>query len=210
MVRSVRCAVDAVACAEVDSIRPIPQHSAHSQHAADSVVSRKSGLLRPAPRSQPQRSLYVGVTILLCDPSRMLSPVFSLDGLMTPPDSPDKISRGQADFHPVLDMRGKPVVFDLRQGLLVNNQVASMPAIHHSVNRMVINIGGFYNIEIVSRGVPTMYDFVTQLGQALQSPVDARSTRLSLLGRKCVCVGLTLRSLDRGVAYCDLHLRNSA
>ena len=107
-------------------------------------------------------------------------------------------------------MRGKPVVFDLRQGLLVNNQVASMPAIHHSVNRMVINIGGFYNIEIVSRGVPTMYDFVTQLGQALQSPVDARSTRLSLLGRKCVCVGLTLRSLDRGVAYCDLHLRNSA
>ncbi|KAH9887987.1 hypothetical protein C8Q73DRAFT_668508 [Cubamyces lactineus] len=131
-------------------------------------------------------------------------------GLMTPPDSPDKISRGQTDLHPMLDMRAKPVVFDLRQGLLVNNQLASTPAINHSVNRMVICIGGFYNIEIVSRGVPTMYDFVTQLGQALQSPVDARNTRLSLLGRKCVCVGLTLRSLDRGVAYCDLHLRNGA
>ncbi|KAI0330718.1 hypothetical protein GY45DRAFT_1434409 [Cubamyces sp. BRFM 1775] len=132
-------------------------------------------------------------------------------GLMTPPDSPDKISRGQTDFHPMLDMRAKPVAFDLRQGLFMNTQLAGTPAINHSVNRMVICIGGLYNIEIVSRGgVPTLYDFVIQLGQGLRLPVDGRSTRLSMLGRKYVCVGLTLRSLDRGVAFCDLHLRNGA
>lgn len=38
------------------------------------------------------------------------------DGLMTPPGSPDKIARGQPDFHPMLDAGVKPYAFDVRTG----------------------------------------------------------------------------------------------
>ncbi|KAI0367437.1 hypothetical protein BV20DRAFT_1045644 [Pilatotrama ljubarskyi] len=132
-------------------------------------------------------------------------------GLMTPPDSPDKIGRGQSDFHSMLDARTNPVSFDLRTGMLLHAQTANQPAINHSVNRMVISIGGFFDVEIVSRSVPTMGELMQKLAQAMCVPTHPRApgaSRASLLGSKCFFAGLTLRSLERGTAVCMLHLRN--
>ncbi|KAI0353877.1 hypothetical protein OH77DRAFT_556653 [Trametes cingulata] len=132
-------------------------------------------------------------------------------GLMTPPDSPDKIARGQTDFHPMLDARANPVSFDLRTGMLLHAQIANQPAINHSVNRMIISVGGFFDVEIVSRSVPTMGELMLQLAQALRMPAHPRApgtSRASLLGSKCAFGGLTLRSLERGAAVCVLHLRS--
>ncbi len=125
----------------------------------------------------------------------------SLDGLMTPPDSPDKIARGQPDFHPMLDAAGRPYAFDVRTGPVLPPQFMNAPAINHAVNRMVIHVGGLYTVEVVGRNIPTIYELSGQLASA-----SARKS--SLLGNRGGFAGLTLRSIDRGVAVCDLHLRN--
>lgn len=120
---------------------------------------------------------------------------------MTPPGSPDKIARGQPDFHPMLDAGVKPYSFDVRTGPMLPPQVLNAPAINHAVNRMVIYVGGLYTVEVVGRNIPTVYELLGQLASA-----SARKT--SLLGNWGGFAGLTLRSIEHGVAVCDLDLRN--
>ncbi|KAJ2985831.1 hypothetical protein NUW54_g10016 [Trametes sanguinea] len=132
---------------------------------------------------------------------------------MTPPASPDKIARGQTDFHPILDARAQPCTFDVRAGFPLNPQIASAPAINHSVRRIVVRVAGMFTIEIVSRGVPTVGEFFKQLADGMKyaDPRNPRSTKGSLLGHTALFAGLTLCSLDpSGVAFCDMHLRRDA
>ncbi|KAI8974830.1 hypothetical protein BD414DRAFT_423830 [Trametes punicea] len=131
-------------------------------------------------------------------------------GLMTPPNSPDKIARRQTDFHPMLDARARPVSFNIRHGVALNAQCLLMPAINHSVNRMVLSVDGRFTVDIVSRGVPTMGEFMGQLIHGLTFPADPRNPAISkgsLLGQKVTFAGLNLRSLECGVAFCDLQVR---
>lgn len=80
-------------------------------------------------------------------------------------------------------------------------QVLNAPAINHAVNRMVIYVGSLYTVEVVGRNIPTVYELLGQLASA-----SARKT--SLLGNRGGFAGLTLRSIEHGVAVCDLDLRN--
>ncbi|OSD05057.1 hypothetical protein PYCCODRAFT_1450640 [Trametes coccinea BRFM310] len=134
-------------------------------------------------------------------------------GLMTPPASPDKIARGQTDFHPILDARAQPCTFDVRVGFPLNPQIMSAPAINHPVRRIVVRVAGMFTIEVVSRAVPTVGDFFNQIadGMKYSDPRNPRATKGSLLGPTALFAGLTLRSLDpSGVAFCDMHIRNGA
>ncbi|EIW54742.1 uncharacterized protein TRAVEDRAFT_50883 [Trametes versicolor FP-101664 SS1] len=122
-------------------------------------------------------------------------------GLMTPPGSPDKIARGQPDFHPMLDAGVKPYSFDVRTGPMLPAQVLNAPAINHAVNRMTIYVGGLYTVEVVGRNIPTIFELTSQLA-------SASARKGSALGNRGGFAGLTLRSIEHGVAVCDLHLRN--
>ncbi|KAI0765924.1 hypothetical protein BD413DRAFT_481874 [Trametes elegans] len=136
-------------------------------------------------------------------------------GLVTPPASPDKIARGQSDFHVLLDASARPPSFDIRAGTMLHPQTANVPAINHRVSRMLVNVGGFFAFEVVAQTgpVPTLSELVGQLVRAVRVPADPRTpafTRGHALGNRVVFAGLSLRSIDRGVAVCDLHLRNMA
>ncbi|KAI0667215.1 hypothetical protein C8Q78DRAFT_1071959 [Trametes maxima] len=136
-------------------------------------------------------------------------------GLMTPPDSPEKASHGhvQLTFNAALDAQAQHLSFDVRRGVMMNPHSATAPAINHPVNRMVISVGGVFAFEVAARGVPTVADLMNQLVRALAMPANnpraPGASAGSLLGTKVIFAGLTLRSLDHGVAYCDLHLHNA-
>ncbi|KAI0821815.1 hypothetical protein BC628DRAFT_1422241 [Trametes gibbosa] len=124
-------------------------------------------------------------------------------GLMTPPSSPNKVGRGQPDFCPVLDAKAQPIPFDVRIGIMLGPQHLNAPAINHPVYRLIVSIGGLFDVEIVGRTghVPTVSDFMNQI-------VHTAARQHHALSRQHTFAGLTLRSLEPGVAICVLHLRN--
>ena len=151
---------------------------------------------------------------------------------MTPPDSPEKASSGGRagpDFHPMVDVRGPPLAFDVRQGIHLSGAAAAQPALNHSASRVVVNVGpGVFAVEIApsAGGVVTLSDFYGQLAHALKmraSPtevsnavqygflaptqVSASASRAVLLHNKVMFAGLSLRCVQQGVAYVDCHLR---
>lgn len=125
------------------------------------------------------------------------------DGLMTPPSSPNKVVRGQPDFCPVLDARAQPIPFDVRRGMMLGPKHLNAPVINHPVNRLAIFVGGLFSIEVVGRTgyVPTVGDFMNQIARACAPHAHA-------LGKQHTFAGLSLHSLQPGVAVCVLHLRN--
>ena len=111
---------------------------------------------------------------------------------MTPPDSPEKAavgggtSRAATDFHPMLDVRGPPLAFDIRQGMHWSGAAAAQPARSHpGVARLVINVGpGIFAVDVApSAGgaIITLSDVYGQLTQAMRaraSPTEVSNAAL--------------------------------
>ena len=153
-----------------------------------------------------------------------------IDGLMTPPDSPDKpAGRGQ-DLHPTLDARSPRLLpaFDVRKGALLKADVLQAPVVNHPVRVMRVNMGPFA-LDIVNAGgsVPTVQDLVYSFMRALSatpaSPQEVAAavqmglahpslprqgvSRGMLLDLKPFFGGFTLRAIQHGMAVVDCHLR---
>ena len=226
-VRSPASAGHADACAPYGSPRPsnVPTQP---DLAHDAVHGRD---IRPVP------ALYVGVTpyfsLLLCNAfggDLLTDRRCPADGLMTPPDSPDKQARGRmTDFHPMLDARGPPLAFDIRHGTHLSGEAAKQPAINHHASRLLVNIGpNVLTIEIVAStsAGPTLGDVFGQLASALRMRAHSAEvanavqlgvaaphsvvpniSRAGIMNVKFIFAGFTLRALQNGVAYVDCHLR---
>ncbi|KAI0690499.1 hypothetical protein C8T65DRAFT_699966 [Cerioporus squamosus] len=152
-------------------------------------------------------------------------------GLMTPPDSPQKLAAGhgrRSDFHPLLDWTMGPLQFDIRHGAHLSGQAPYEPALNHRVNRLIINVGpGALSVELIANnGVFSVGDVVGQLVAALRmpaSPVEIANaqrcgaaapgqyppniSRVSLLNTTYTFIGFQLTSLGNGVAYANCLLQ---
>ncbi|CDO71036.1 hypothetical protein BN946_scf184844.g40 [Trametes cinnabarina] len=196
-------------------------HSSSSSGSNWSVVSDTPSTPSHAPRSvaygglpQTPRTPYTPPTPIFPGLPGYCSPYETskhniAHGLMTPPDSPDKVARNRIHFHPSLDAGAQPYPFDVRKGTTFNSHTAHAPAINHPVRRLVLYVSRDVTVEIASGGVPTLADFVAQLVRGLQSPdpVYAGRTKSSALGDGVWFAGLTLQTIDRDTAYCVLHTR---
>ncbi len=154
-----------------------------------------------------------------------------IDGLMTPPDSPEKPSgsgRGQ-DINAVLDARSPHLhVFDVRKGTLLRTEVLQMPAMNHPVRVMHVNLGPLaFDIASAGGSALTVHDVVfglttalntiqaspqevaaaVQMGLAHPSLPQRGAPRGRLVDLKPHFGGFTVRSLQHGTAIVDCHLR---
>ena len=151
---------------------------------------------------------------------------------MTPPDSPEKAAgggRAVSDFHPMIDVRGPPLTFDIRQGMHLSGAAASQPALNHPAALLVVNIGpGLFTVEITpARGatVITLGDVYGQLtaamkaraspaeltqaalqGFSIATQVPPHATRATMMHVRVGFAGFSLRCVQQGVAYADCHL----
>ncbi len=151
---------------------------------------------------------------------------------MTPPESPDKPVRGgrMTDFHPMVDARGPPMQFDIRQGLHLSGSAANSPAINHPATRLLVNIGpNVISLQIVASNGAflTLGDVFGQLVSALKMPASeveianvarlgvsaprgiSKEALMSPLNLGFIFAGLSLRTLQNGVAMADCHMRGS-
>ncbi|KAI0628652.1 hypothetical protein C8Q77DRAFT_1067597 [Trametes polyzona] len=166
-------------------------------YGGDSVAIRSPNTVTPP--TAPGSVAYIPS----CVPSQYGGNHSVTHGLITPPASPEKAVRRGPDFHPSFDAGGRPIPFDVRTG--ASRPYSNVPIINHPVNRLSISVGGMFTIEVVARGgqVPLIDDFTNQLAY------HARS-KARILGNRCMFVGLSLRAVQGGVAYCNLHLQNVA
>lgn len=147
---------------------------------------------------------------------------------MTPPDSPDKAGARTSDFHPMIDVRGPPLTFDVRRGMHLSGGAASQAALGRPAARLLLDVGpGLFSVEVVplNGAAITLGDVFGALTQAVgqrassaevanavrlgftnPAAVKSHASRGAILHAKVMFSGLTLRSVQGSVVYADCHL----